>query len=84
MPLTFPAPPLQDRSDHEVEKVKSTLILCYGYVAKQAPRELVLARLEADILRNVFFYFNTKVRPAVSCQEGRLAAAGPCFGTPNR
>ncbi|XP_070604565.1 LOW QUALITY PROTEIN: maestro heat-like repeat-containing protein family member 1 [Erythrolamprus reginae] len=51
----------KDRSDHEVEKVKSTLILCYGYVAKQAPRELVLARLDADILRNVFFYFNTKV-----------------------
>ncbi|XP_034275891.1 maestro heat-like repeat-containing protein family member 1 isoform X1 [Pantherophis guttatus] len=51
----------KDRSDHEVEKVKSSLILCYGYVAKQAPRELVLARLDADILRNVFFYFNTKV-----------------------
>ncbi|XP_058035029.1 maestro heat-like repeat-containing protein family member 1 isoform X2 [Ahaetulla prasina] len=51
----------KDRSDHEVEKVKSTLILCYGFVAKQAPRELVLARLDADILRNVFLYFNTKV-----------------------
>ncbi|XP_013930774.1 PREDICTED: maestro heat-like repeat-containing protein family member 1 [Thamnophis sirtalis] len=51
----------KDRSDHEAEKVKSALILCYGYVARQAPRELVLARLEADILRNVFSYFNTKV-----------------------
>ncbi|XP_062822975.1 maestro heat-like repeat-containing protein family member 1 isoform X2 [Anolis carolinensis] len=51
----------KDRSDHEVEKVKSTLILCYGHVAKHAPRELVLARIETDILRNIFLYFNTKV-----------------------
>ncbi|XP_063155850.1 maestro heat-like repeat-containing protein family member 1 isoform X1 [Candoia aspera] len=51
----------KDRSDNEAEKVKSTLILCYGYVAKHAPRELVLARIDADILRNIFLYFNTKV-----------------------
>ncbi|KAM3839577.1 maestro heat-like repeat-containing protein family member 1 isoform 4-T5 [Vipera latastei] len=50
----------KDRSDHEVEKVKSALILCYGHVAKHAPRELVLSRIDADILRNVFLYFNTK------------------------
>uniref|UniRef100_A0A8D0HKP0 Maestro heat like repeat family member 1 n=1 Tax=Sphenodon punctatus TaxID=8508 RepID=A0A8D0HKP0_SPHPU len=51
----------KDRSDTEVEKVKSALILCYGSVAVHAPRELVLARIEADILRNIFQYFNTKV-----------------------
>ncbi|XP_033011907.1 maestro heat-like repeat-containing protein family member 1 isoform X2 [Lacerta agilis] len=51
----------KDRSDNEVEKVKSTLILCYGFVAKHAPKELVLARIDADILRNIFLYFNTKV-----------------------
>uniref|UniRef100_A0ABM5GD29 Maestro heat-like repeat-containing protein family member 1 isoform X1 n=1 Tax=Pogona vitticeps TaxID=103695 RepID=A0ABM5GD29_9SAUR len=51
----------KDRSDNEVEKVKSTLILCYGCVAKHAPRELVLARIEDSILRNIFLYFNTKV-----------------------
>ncbi|KAJ7338263.1 hypothetical protein JRQ81_011005 [Phrynocephalus forsythii] len=51
----------KDRSDNEVEKVKSTLILCYGHVAKHAPRELVLARIESDILRNLFLYFHTKV-----------------------
>ncbi|XP_062987322.1 maestro heat-like repeat-containing protein family member 1 isoform X2 [Elgaria multicarinata webbii] len=50
----------KDRSDNEVEKVKSTLILCYGYVAKHAPKELVLARIDADFLRNIFLYFNTK------------------------
>ncbi|XP_054840441.1 maestro heat-like repeat-containing protein family member 1 isoform X2 [Eublepharis macularius] len=50
----------KDRSDTEVEKVKSSLILCYGYVARHAPKELVLARVDADILRNIFLYFNTK------------------------
>ncbi|KAM6282662.1 LOW QUALITY PROTEIN: maestro heat-like repeat-containing protein family member 1 [Porphyrio hochstetteri] len=51
----------KDRSDGEVEKIKSSLILCYGYVAACAPRELVLPRIEADILKNIFQYFNTKV-----------------------
>ncbi|XP_065253939.1 maestro heat-like repeat-containing protein family member 1 [Emys orbicularis] len=51
----------KDRSDNEAEKIKSTLILCYGYVARYAPKELVLSRIEADILRNVFHYFNTRV-----------------------
>ncbi|XP_029325466.1 maestro heat-like repeat-containing protein family member 1 isoform X5 [Mus caroli] len=51
----------KDRSEHEVERMKSSLILCYGHVAAQAPRELVLARVESDILRNMFQCFNTKV-----------------------
>ncbi|KAM9304369.1 maestro heat-like repeat-containing protein family member 1 isoform 2-T2 [Morus bassanus] len=51
----------KDRSDNEVEKIKSTLILCYGYVAVYAPKELVLPRIEADILKNIFQCFNTKV-----------------------
>ncbi|XP_008068180.1 maestro heat-like repeat-containing protein family member 1 [Carlito syrichta] len=51
----------KDRSENEVEKVKSALILCYGHVAARAPRELVLAKVESDILRNMFQYFNTKV-----------------------
>lgn len=51
----------QDRSENEVEKVKGTLILCYGHVAARAPRELVLARAESDILRNIFQCFSTKV-----------------------
>ncbi|XP_031465320.1 maestro heat-like repeat-containing protein family member 1 [Phasianus colchicus] len=51
----------KDRSDHEVEKIKSALILCYGFVAAHAPRELLLSRLEADILKNISQYFSTKV-----------------------
>ncbi|XP_053913705.1 maestro heat-like repeat-containing protein family member 1 isoform X2 [Cuculus canorus] len=50
----------KDRNENEVEKVKSTLILCYGYVAANAPKELVLSRIEEDILKNIFQYFNTK------------------------
>ncbi|KAL6081286.1 hypothetical protein STEG23_037567, partial [Scotinomys teguina] len=51
----------KDRSEHEVERMKSFLILCYGHVAAQAPRELVLAKVESDILRSMFQCFNTKV-----------------------
>ncbi|XP_029779511.1 maestro heat-like repeat-containing protein family member 1 isoform X3 [Suricata suricatta] len=51
----------KDRSENEAEKVRSTVILCYGHVAAQAPRELLLARVESDILRNMFQCFSTKV-----------------------
>ncbi|XP_023579631.1 maestro heat-like repeat-containing protein family member 1 isoform X2 [Octodon degus] len=51
----------KDRSEHEVEKVKSALILCYGHIAARAPRELVLAKVESDILPNMFQCFNNKV-----------------------
>ncbi|KAM6143045.1 LOW QUALITY PROTEIN: maestro heat-like repeat-containing protein family member 1 [Phoenicopterus ruber ruber] len=47
----------KDRSDNEVEKIKSTLT-CYGYVAVYAPK-VVLSRIEA--VKNIFQYFNTKV-----------------------
>nr|XP_055204498.1 maestro heat-like repeat-containing protein family member 1 isoform X8 [Gorilla gorilla gorilla] len=50
----------KDRSENEVEKVKSALILCYGHVAARAPRELVLAKVESDILRNIGQHFSTK------------------------
>lgn len=51
----------KDRSENEVERMKGALILCYGHVATRAPQELVLARVESDILRNMFHYFSTKV-----------------------
>lgn len=51
----------KDRADGDLEKMKAALILCYGYVAVGAPIELVLPRIESDILRNVFLYFHTKV-----------------------
>lgn len=45
----------------EVEKVKSTLILCYGQVALNAPPEKILNRIDQDILRSISKHFNTKV-----------------------
>uniref|UniRef100_A0AAR2IQV4 Maestro heat-like repeat family member 1 n=1 Tax=Pygocentrus nattereri TaxID=42514 RepID=A0AAR2IQV4_PYGNA len=53
---------LKDKNDVDVEKMKSTLILCYGYVALHAPEEQLLARLDNDILRNISKHFNTKVK----------------------
>ncbi|KAM9723202.1 maestro heat-like repeat-containing protein family member 1 isoform 1-T1 [Menidia menidia] len=52
---------LKERSDVEVEKVKSTLILCYGQVALNAPPEKILNRIDQDILRCISKHFNTKV-----------------------
>ncbi|XP_010628834.1 maestro heat-like repeat-containing protein family member 1 isoform X2 [Fukomys damarensis] len=50
----------KERSEYEVEKVKSALILCYGNIAAQAPRSLVLAKVESNILPNMFHCFNNK------------------------
>ncbi|XP_060936840.1 maestro heat-like repeat-containing protein family member 1 isoform X1 [Limanda limanda] len=52
---------LKDRNDVEVEKVKSTLILCYGQVALNAPPEKILNRIDQDILRCISKHFKTKV-----------------------
>ncbi|XP_057592671.1 maestro heat-like repeat-containing protein family member 1 isoform X4 [Hippopotamus amphibius kiboko] len=51
----------KDRSENEVEKVRSTLLLCFGHVAAQAPREQLLARVESDVFRNMSQCFSTKV-----------------------
>ncbi|KAF3840089.1 hypothetical protein F7725_018806 [Dissostichus mawsoni] len=51
---------LKERNDVEVEKVKSTLILCYGHVALNAPPEKILTRIDQDILRAISKHFNTK------------------------
>uniref|UniRef100_A0A8D0D6V9 Maestro heat-like repeat family member 1 n=1 Tax=Sander lucioperca TaxID=283035 RepID=A0A8D0D6V9_SANLU len=51
---------LKERNDVEVEKVKSTLILCYGQVALNAPPEKILTRIDQDILRCISKHFNTK------------------------
>lgn len=41
-------------------------------MAAQAPRELVLAKVESDILRNIFQYFSTKVGARAHCLRGAL------------
>ncbi|KAK2844253.1 hypothetical protein Q5P01_010912 [Channa striata] len=52
---------LKERNEVEVEKVKSTLILCYGHVALNAPPEKILNRIDQDILSSISKHFNTKV-----------------------
>uniref|UniRef100_A0A8K9XFD0 Maestro heat-like repeat family member 1 n=1 Tax=Oncorhynchus mykiss TaxID=8022 RepID=A0A8K9XFD0_ONCMY len=44
---------LKDKNDLDVEKMKSTLILCYGYVALHAPEDQILSRIDSDILRSI-------------------------------
>lgn len=51
----------KERNDVEIEKVKSTLILCYGQVALNAPSEKILNHIDKDILRSISKHFNTKV-----------------------
>ncbi|KAK1795222.1 hypothetical protein P4O66_010397, partial [Electrophorus voltai] len=52
---------LKDKNDVDVEKMKSTMILCYGHVALHAPEEQLLLRLDTHILRSINKHFNTKV-----------------------
>ncbi|XP_018587460.2 maestro heat-like repeat-containing protein family member 1 [Scleropages formosus] len=52
---------LKDKSDVDMEKVKSTLILSYGYVALHAPEDKILGRIDSEILHSMSRHFNTKV-----------------------
>lgn len=55
----------QDKSEGDIERVKATIMLCYGYVALYSPPSLIISRMEATILRTISPYF-TNVR--VSCK----------------
>jgi hypothetical protein len=59
--------------------VKSALILCYGHVAVRAPRELVLAKVESDILRNMSQCFSTKVSTLAICGGWSHDTGVSCF-----
>ncbi|XP_032872102.1 maestro heat-like repeat-containing protein family member 1 [Amblyraja radiata] len=52
---------LKEKLDGDMERVKSTLILCYGYVALYAPESLILQRIEIHILDHIISLSNTKV-----------------------
>ncbi|XP_069771217.1 maestro heat-like repeat-containing protein family member 1 isoform X2 [Narcine bancroftii] len=51
---------LKDKSDIDVERARSTLILCYGYLTLHAPADQILARVEKDVVKPVLSHFNTK------------------------
>lgn len=52
----------KDSKTAEPDQLKSTMVLCYGYVTLYASQELIISRLEANILRSVTnFSTNVKV-----------------------
>lgn len=55
---------MKDSKSSEPDLVKSTIVIAYGYVTFFAPKDLIISRLEANILRCVSGYVsvNTKVR----------------------
>lgn len=72
-----PALSPQERNDVEVEKVKSTLILCYGQVALNAPPETILNHIDQDILRSISKHFNTKVNSLFHSKRGIFCVSIP-------
>ena len=55
---------IKDSKGSEPDLVKSTIVIAYGYVTFFAPKDLIISRLEANILRSVSGYVSvpTKVR----------------------
>ncbi|XP_067055526.1 maestro heat-like repeat-containing protein family member 1 [Acropora muricata] len=52
---------MKDKSDSDTEKVKSTVMLCYGYTVLYAPPGLITSRLETSIFRVISrHYTNVK------------------------
>ncbi|XP_062395570.1 maestro heat-like repeat-containing protein family member 1 isoform X2 [Sardina pilchardus] len=51
---------LKDKNEVDTEKMKSTLILCYGYVALNAPEDQILGHIDGQILKSISKHFNTK------------------------
>lgn len=51
------------------DQIKATLVLTYGYVTFYAPKDLVISRLEANILRSVSGYSSGNSRDIVLKQN---------------
>eukprot|EP00117_Sycon_ciliatum_P004055 scpid12251/ scgid8580/ HEAT repeat-containing protein 7A len=48
---------MKDKSEADVERIKSTVMLCYGYVTLFAPIDLITSRVEVNILRCINPHF---------------------------
>lgn len=60
---TLPSANFQDKSEVDTERVKCTVMLCYGYLTLYAPSNVISSRVEANILNNINPHFaNVKVR----------------------
>ncbi|XP_067898978.1 maestro heat-like repeat-containing protein family member 1 [Heterodontus francisci] len=52
---------IKNQGDDEIIKVKSMLILCYGQIISHCPGDLILPRIETEILLNVLSNYNLKI-----------------------
>ncbi|XP_038067311.1 maestro heat-like repeat-containing protein family member 1 isoform X2 [Patiria miniata] len=48
---------VKDKTEADVERIKSTVMLCYGYLTLFAPSDIIASRVEANILRNINPHF---------------------------
>ncbi|KAI6647039.1 Maestro heat-like repeat-containing protein family member 1 isoform X2 [Oopsacas minuta] len=55
----------KDKSEADVERIKSTVMLCYGFSSLYAPPALIPSRIEVTIIRNINPHFNNIKDPAV-------------------
>jgi len=53
---------LKDNKQGDPEQIKATLSLAYGYVTFYAPKDLIISRLEANILRSVNAYASGMIK----------------------
>jgi hypothetical protein len=51
----------KDKSEADVERIKATVLLCYGYVTFHSPPNLITSRVEVNILRSINPHFS-KIR----------------------
>lgn len=58
----------KDKSEADVERIKATVMLCYGYVTFHSPPQLITSRVEVNILRSINPHF-AKVRDTVVKQN---------------
>jgi hypothetical protein len=49
---------VRDKSDSDTERMKSTVMLCYGYVTYHSPPHLITSRIEVNIWRNINPHFS--------------------------
>jgi maestro heat-like repeat-containing protein family member 1 len=51
-----------NRNTSDPELVKATLVLSYGFVTLYAPKDLIISRLEANVLRSVNAYLSAPIK----------------------
>lgn len=68
---------MRDKNDTDIEKVKATLILCYGYVTMFAPNTLLISRMEMTILKAIYPFFTN---PKDICVKLSLIKATELIG----